>query len=82
MDCVLMETSAYKELQAHLQRLLERIAALHSLSAKPTSVRWLTAEEVCKSLSITKRALQNYRDNRQIPYTSIGGKILYPQSSL
>lgn len=52
-----METSAYKELQAHLQRLLERVSALHSLSAQPTTVRWLTAEEVCKALSITKRAL-------------------------
>ena len=54
-----METSAYKEMQAHLQRLLERVSALHSLSAQPTTVRWLTAEEVCKALSITKRALQN-----------------------
>lgn len=64
MDCVLMETSAYKELLAHLQRLLERVAALHSLSVKPTSVRWLTAEEVCKALSITKRALQYYQIGR------------------
>ena len=82
MDCVLMETSAYKELQAHLQRLLERVSALHSLSAQPTTVRWLTAEEVCKALSITKRALQYYRSAGIIPYTTLGGKILYPQSSL
>ncbi|MCM1351411.1 MAG: hypothetical protein NC250_01600 [Alistipes senegalensis] len=26
--------------------------------------------------------MQNYRDNRQIPYTMIGGKILYPQSAI
>ena len=69
MDCVLMETSAYKELQAHLQRLLERVSALHSLSAQPTTVRWLTAEEVCKALSITKRALQYYPSAGIIPYT-------------
>lgn len=73
MDCVLMETSAYKELQAHLQRLLERVSALHSLSAQPTTVRWLTAEEVCKALSITKRALQYYRSAGIIPYTAILG---------
>ena len=65
-----METSAYKELQAHLQRLLERVSALHSLSAQPTTVRWLTAEEVCKALSITKRALQYYRSAGIIPYTA------------
>ena len=72
MDCVLMETSAYKELQAHLQRLLERVSALHSLSAQPTTVRWLTAEEVCKALSITKRALQYYRSAG-----IIGNKVLF-----
>ena len=70
MDCVLMETSAYKELQAHLQRLLERVSALHSLSAQPTTVRWLTAEEVC-------RALQYYRSAGIIPYTALGNKVLF-----
>ena len=82
MDCVLMETSAYKELQAHLQRLLERVSALHSLSAQPTTVRWLTAEEVCKALSITKRALQYYRSEGIIPSTSLGNKILYKESDI
>ena len=77
MDCVLMETSAYKEMQAHLQRLLERVSALHSLSAQPTTVRWLTAEEVCKALSITKRALQYYRSAGIIPYTALGNKVLF-----
>ena len=76
MDCVLMETSAYKEMQAHLQRLLERVSALHSLSAQPTTVRWLTAEEVCKALSITKRAL-HYRSAGIIPYTALGNKVLF-----
>ena len=74
MDCVLMETSAYKEMQAHLQRLLERVSALHSLSAQPTTVRRLTAEE---ALSITKRALQYYRSAGIIPYTALGNKVLF-----
>ena len=40
-------------------------------------------KELYRSIfSISKRSLQNYRDNRQIPYTTLGGKILYPQSSL
>ena len=43
---------------------------------------YLTSEEICSIFSISKRSLQNYRDNRQIPYTTLGGKILYPQSSL
>ena len=42
----------------------------------------LTSEEVRSIFGLSKRSLQNYRYNRQIPYTSIGGKILYPQSAI
>ena len=67
MNCILIETSAYADLQAHIQRLLERISALHGLSEKSHANRWLTIEEVCKALSITKRALQYYRSCGVIP---------------
>ena len=36
-----------------------------------------TAEEVCKALSITKRALQYYRSAGIIPYTALGNKVLF-----
>ena len=35
-----------------------------------------------ETLHISKRALQTLRDEEAIPYTSIGGKILYPESAL
>ncbi len=35
--------------------------------------------EVCDIFGISKCPLQNYRGNRQIPNSSIGEKILYPQ---
>ncbi len=43
---------------------------------------YLTTEEICSKFNISKRSIQNYRDDRQIPYTMIGGKILYPQSAI
>lgn len=43
---------------------------------------YLTTEEICSIFNISKRSIQNYRDDRQIPYTMIGGKILYPQSAI
>ena len=82
MDCIVIETSAYNDLQAHIQRLLERISALHGLSEKSHANRWLTIEEVCKALSITKRALQYYRSCGVIPIQpwgtkSCSGKMIY-----
>ena len=42
----------------------------------------LTAEEVCRALRITKRALQYYRSEGIIPSTSLGNKILYKESDI
>ena len=82
MNCILIETSAYADLQAHIQRLLERISALHGLSEKSHANRWLTIEEVCKALSITKRALQYYRSCGIIPYTALGNKVLFREDDI
>lgn len=43
---------------------------------------YLTSEEVRSIFNLSLRSLQNYRDKRQIPYTMLGGKILYPQSAI
>ena len=50
MDCILIETSAYTDLQAHVQRLLERVSALQGLTGKSPTVRWLTADDVARLL--------------------------------
>ena len=39
--------------------------------------KWLTSDEVCRLLGISKRTLQNYRDNKLIPFSQIGRKIYY-----
>ena len=82
MDCILIERRTYNDLHAHIQQLLERVSALYALSAKPHPVRWMTIEEVCKALSITKRALQYYRSSGIIPYTTIGNKVLFREEDV
>ena len=62
---------------------LERID--HMMDTLPSCLyteAYLTANEVCTMLRLSKRSLQNYRDERVIPYTTIGGKILYPLSEI
>lgn len=82
MNCILIETSAYTDLQAHVRRLLERVSALQALTEKSPTVRWLTADDVCKALSITKRALQYYRSCGIIPYTAIGTKVIFREEDV
>lgn len=82
MNCILIETSAYTDLQAHVRRLLERVSALQALTEKSPTARWLTTDDVCKALSITKRALQYYRSCDIIPYTAIGNKVLFREDDV
>lgn len=43
---------------------------------------WLTGDEICKLLRVSKRTLQNYRDKRVIPFSQIGRKIYYKYSDI
>lgn len=42
----------------------------------------LVGEEVCELLHISKRTLQQYRDDYLLPYIQIQGKILYKESDI
>jgi excisionase family DNA binding protein len=44
--------------------------------------RWLTGDEVAHLLGISKRTLQNYRDQRKLPFSQIGRKIYYKASDI
>ena len=41
------------------------------------SDKWITGDAVMKKLGISKRTLQNYRDNKILPYSAVGGKFYY-----
>jgi len=79
-EIITRDSAAFKELYRDIVKAIRAVDILID-THRPTigNELYLTSEEIC---SISKRSLQNYRDNRQIPYTTLGGKILYPQSSL
>ena len=74
-EIITRDSAAFKELYRDIVKAIRAVDIL-------IDTHRLTSEEICSIFSISKRSLQNYRDNRQIPYTTLGGKILYPQSSL
>jgi len=39
--------------------------------------KWLSSDEVCCLLLISKRTLQSYRDRGILPFSQIGRKIYY-----
>ena len=53
-------------------------------SLRPTfgGDRFLTDAEVAENLKLSRRTLQQYRNERKIPYIYFGGKILYRETDL
>lgn len=44
--------------------------------------RYLTDAELAKCLKISRRTLQEYRNNGIIPFYHVGGKILYKEADI
>ena len=57
---------------------IERVGA--SCKALPSNEQFLTDKEVSAWLKVSRRTLQDYRNNGMIAYYQLGGKILYKES--
>ncbi len=66
-----------------LERLSASLERLFS-TRKPTlnGESFYTDEELSKKLKISRRSLQDYRNEGRIPYIKLGGKILYRSSDI
>ena len=68
-------------------RSLERLSTLMErlfISRKPTlnGGSFYTDEELSKKFKLSRRSLQDYRNEGRIPYIKLGGKILYRASDI
>lgn len=74
------EIIAHKEMIIQLRNRIEAI--LKNYRPLMNGEIYLSGEDVCKLLHISKRTLQQYRDDKILPYIQIGGKIIFKQSDL
>lgn len=66
-----------------LDQMLDKVEILAKKS-RPTlnGERYLTDKELSERLKISRRALQEYRNEGKIPYYQIGAKVLYKESDI
>ena len=66
-----------------INRLMENMESLTE-NYKPVlgGERFLTDKELSAMLKISRRSLQDYRNEGRIPYIQLGGKILYRESDI
>jgi len=74
-----MEANSLKAYLKKLNTKLEKIELkLSSIGIKEEHFdKWLDNDQVCQILRISKRTLQNYRDNGILPFSQFKDKILY-----
>jgi hypothetical protein len=75
MEVITIEAKAYKEIIDEIKGIKDLLKEKDI--SNPLSERWLVNEDLCKTLKISKRLLQSYRDKKLIPYSKISGKIYY-----
>ena len=74
------EIIVHQEMITQLRNRIEEI--LKNYRPVMNGEIYLSGEEVCKLLHISKRTLQQYRDDNILPYVQIGGKIIYKETDL
>jgi len=66
-----------------IDRMLDRIEMLAKKAKPPLNgERFLTDQELSQRLKISRRTLQEYRNEGKIPYYHIGAKVLYKESDI
>jgi hypothetical protein len=78
-----VESGEFRELEGQIKQALNDVQDVRD-KYRPTLADecYLSGEEVMEYLHISPRTLQTLRDKRIICYTTIGGKILYPEKEL
>ena len=74
-----LEVGFIGKLDAMLEGI-ERMGADHK--ASPSNEQFLTDKEVSAWIKVSRRTLQDYRNNGMIAYYQLGGKILYKESDI
>ena len=74
-----LEVGFIGQLDALLEGI-ERMDASHNASS--SNEQFLTDKEVSAWLKVSRRTLQDYRNNGMVSYYQLGGKILYKESDI
>ena len=74
-----LEVGFIGQLDALLEGI-ERMDASHKASLG--NEQFLTDKEVSAWLKVSRRTLQDYRNNGMVSYYQLGGKILYKESDI
>ena len=83
MDLITKDTETTLVLFSSLDRVLENVEYV-VMNYRPVlnGEHYLTGDEVCRRLCISKRTLQRYRSSGELPYHTLYQKTFYKESDI
>lgn len=82
MELKIISSEDYNRIIDKIDEVIQILKEQNKESKKGLSEKWLDSSEVLSVLKISSRTLQNYRDQRLIPFSKIGSKIYYKASDI
>ena len=77
MEITYIEARTFEAMMTRFELFVRQVDNLCERSTSKGLEDWLDNQDVCQMLSISKCALQAYRDSGALPYTKISRKIYY-----
>ncbi|MCE8594288.1 helix-turn-helix domain-containing protein [Bacteroides fragilis] len=81
MEVVTIEKNTFDDLQQEVDNVILMSEDLLR-KLKPEHAQWLDHENVCLMLNISKRTLQNYKDQGILPHSRINRKSYFKLSDV
>jgi len=82
MQVITIDSEVFHRFMKAIHNLEKKFEDLKEEASKPLGEVWMGNEEICRLLSISKRTLQNYRDENMLPFSQINHKIYYRASDV
>jgi excisionase family DNA binding protein len=80
MEIIVIEKQTFERIKRSFESFEHQVREL--CESRQNKGEWLSGEEVCSLLRISKRTLQTYRDTGTIPCSRIGRKYYYKASDM
>ena len=77
MEIVNIEAQTFEAMMTRLEQFIQRVDELCCRYGGREKEKWLTGQDVCMILNISKRTLQYLRDSGRLAYTQINRQMYY-----
>lgn len=81
MEVITIEKRTFEEFQQEVDEVIALTRGLLQ-KFKPVHSQWLDQEDVCMILNISKRTVQNYKEQGLLPYSRINRKSYFKLSDV